>query len=66
MLISIADNMLILIADSVNADPVKGQNGSRGQHQSSHALLTFLVAVIGFHFLYEHTFTFLFFRVGYS
>ena len=34
----------ILIADSVNADPVKGQNGSRGQH--SYAALIFLMVMM--------------------
>jgi len=31
--------------NSVNADPVKGQNGSVGQHHIPHALLIFLMMV---------------------
>ena len=50
MLISIADNMLILIADSVNADPVKGQNGSRGLHRHSYALLIMVMISFKFRF----------------
>ena len=38
-------------ADSVNADPVKGQNGSRGQHRNSYTLLIFLMVMTFFYFL---------------